>query len=106
MKLQDLIIEFLRENGLKLTERYLEEDRGSKPKLIRFVRGNKKYSIVFVNNEPTLHLFKEKLHKKKPHGAMATVHGDRKIGAHNWDRTKIEVDLNNKDSFKQILDFL
>lgn len=106
MKLQDLIIEFLRENGLKLTERYLEESRGSKPKLIRFVRGNKKYSIVFVNEEPTLHLFKEKLHTKRPYGTVATVHGDKKVGAHSWNRAKIEVDLNNKDSFKQILDFL
>lgn len=106
MKLQDLIISFLRENGLKLTEHYLEEDRGSKPKLIRFVNGNSKYSIVFVNEEPTLHLFKEKLWTKRPYKVPATVHGARRSKGLSYNRTKIVVDLNDRNSFKQILDFL
>jgi hypothetical protein len=104
-------MDFLRENGLKLTERFLEEDRGSRPKLIRFVKGNSKYSIVFVNEEPTLHLFKEKLRSKKPYSSVAAVHGNHrgkltKSGGPGFKRTKIVVDLNNRNSFKQILDFL
>ena len=106
MKLQDLIIDFLRENGLKTTERYLEESRGPRPKMIRFVRGNKKYSIVFHNGETTLHLFKEKLYTKRPYKNIATVHGARKKQGLSYNRAKIQVDLNDKNSFKQILDFL
>lgn len=106
MKLQDLIMDFLRENGLKITERYFEESRGARPKMIRFVKGNKRYSIVFVNQEPTLHLFKEKLFKRRPYGNVATVHGTKKSRSLTYDRSKIQVDLNDKESFKQILDFI
>ena len=103
MKLQDLIIDFLRENNLKLTERYLEEGR-VRPKLIRFVNGNSKYSIVFKGDEPILHLFKERLHSKRPYKTVATVHGSS--ANLNYVQHKIDVDLNDKDSFKKILDFL
>ena len=106
MKLQDLIVDFLRENGLKLTERYLDEERGSRPKLIRFVKGNRKYSIVFSNEDPTLHMFKEKLWTKRPSPNIAMVHGERKSRSSSYNRAKIVVDLNDRSSFKQILDFL
>ena len=102
MKLQDLIIEFLRENGLIFTEGYVDRPR----KLIRFVRGNSKYSLVFSNNDPTIHIFKEKLWTKKPYGKVATTHGGPKKRALDYKRNKIVVDLNNKDSLKQILNFL
>ena len=110
MKLQDLIMDFLRENGLKLTERLLDEDR-SRPKLIRFVKGNSRYSLVFVNEEPTLHLFKERLHNRRPYGSVSTVHGNSRgkltrTGGPGFKQTKIVVDLNDRNSFKQILDFL
>ena len=105
MKLQDLIIDFLRENGLKTTERYIDEDR-ARAKLIRFVKGNKKYSIVFNNDEPTLHLFKEKLFTKRPYKSVATIHGAGKSKGLSYNRSTIKIDLNDKNSFKQILDFL
>lgn len=100
MKLHELIITFLRENNLKLTERYLNEDRGRRPKLIRFVNKNHKYSIVFSNEEPILHLFKERLKSKR---SVAIVHGGNNL---QYDRHKIIVDLNDKSSFDQILNFL
>ena len=103
MKLQDLIVEFLRENGLILIEKYLE-DRPRK--LLRFVKGSSKYSLVFSNNDPTLHLFKERLWTKKPYGQVATTHGGPKRKARNYKRSKIVVDLNNKESLKKILEFL
>ena len=105
MKLQELIIEFLRENGLYPTERYLE-DRPNNRKLIRFVKGNSKYSLVFSNGDPNLHLFKEKLWDKTPYPKVATTHGGPKGKTRNYKRSKIVVDINNKESFKKILDFL
>ena len=104
LKLQDLIMTFLRENGLKLTDRYLEEDRSNK--LIRFVKGNNRYSIVFSGNGPILHLFKEKISRRRPYGNVATVHGRRKSSGLSFNQAKIKVDLSDKESFKQILDFL
>ena len=106
MRLQDLIIEFLRGNGLKLTEQLLEDTRPLK--LIRFVKGNMKYSIVFSNkNELDLHLFKEKLWAKRPYKSVgSTSYDGRKIGNPNYKRAKIVIDMNDKESFKQILDFL
>lgn len=100
MKLHELIIAFLKEHNLKLTERYLDEDRGSRPKLIRFVDGGHKYSIVFSNEEPILHFFKERLRQKK---TTAIVHGGRSL---QYKRHKIVVDLNDRTSFDQILNFL
>jgi len=104
MKFHDLLMEFLRNNGLKLTERYLGEERGSKPKLIRCVKGNRKYSIVFTNEEPVLHIFKEKLWTKRPYKSVATVSGAK--GNLKYNRTKIEIDFNDPSSFKKILSFI
>jgi len=104
MKLHELIIQWLRENELKVTERYLEEERGSRPKLIRFVHKNGKFSIVFSDREPSvLHLFKEKLNTKRPYPTVRTVHGKGNLP---YKRHKIIVDLKDKKSFDQILSFL
>lgn len=106
--ISDLLIKFLRENKFTVTERYLEEDR-SRPKLIRAVKGGHKYSIVFSNKEPNiLHLFKEKLYKRSINPNVAAVHSDggKKSSQFQYQRSKIEIDINDPDSFNKILNFV
>ena len=104
MKLQDLIIEFLRENKLTLTGGELDNSRPRK--LLRFIRGSYEYSLVFSNGDPTIHIFKQRTWTRKPYGTVATTHGGPKGKAHDYKRSKIVIDLNDKESLRKLLDFL
>jgi hypothetical protein len=104
MKLQDLIVEFLKENRLTLTGGALEDNRPRK--LLRFVRGSYEYSLVFTNGDPTIHIFKQRTWNKKPYNPVATTHGGPKGKSRDYKRNKITIDLNNKESLKKLLDFL